>query len=50
MCSQFDVDRETTDWEPEPLPLVIELDAPPPRPGHDDAQDAPPRVIIIDLA
>ena len=52
MCSQFDVDSEVTEWEPEPLPLIIELDSPPPRPGHDDAQDSDhtTHVIVIDLA
>jgi hypothetical protein len=49
MCSQFD--SETPEWEPESLPLVIELDSPPPRPSHEDAQDSDKssRVIVIDL-
>jgi hypothetical protein len=43
---------EVPEWEPEALPLVVELDRPPPLPRHDDAHDTDPgaRVIVIDLA
>jgi hypothetical protein len=45
------VESEANEWEPESLPLVIELDVPP-SPRRDDAQesDQSARVIVIDLA
>ena len=51
MCNRFsEVETEAPEWEPEPLPMVIELDSPPPLPRHDDAHDPEgSRVIVIDL-
>jgi hypothetical protein len=51
MCQLDSEDSEIEEWEPEALPICIELDSPPPRPGHDDAQDTDQsaRIIIIDL-
>ena len=49
MCQ---LDSELDEWEPEPLPIGVDLDSPPPRPGHDDAQDSDQsaRIIVIELA
>jgi hypothetical protein len=44
------VESEAPEWEPEPLPVVVELDIPR-LPRRDDAQesDQGARVIVIDL-
>jgi hypothetical protein len=46
---------QTEEWEPEPLPIGVELgvdtEPPAPRPAHDDAHDSETiaRVIVIEL-
>ena len=53
LTDSYELDGADSEWEPEPLPLTEQLEAPGSIPRQDDAdpeQNLGSRVIIIDLA